>query len=130
MTAAPIVVHDLGSGTGSMMRWLAPLLPGPQTWVLHDIERKPLFTEESIASWIGQNGGDAAKFREAFNSFSVSQKSARAEQLSRDYRVSGVPQVVVAGKYAVMANSYDDMLRISSELIEQERSAAGAKRAN
>ncbi|MHC2998430.1 SAM-dependent methyltransferase [Microbacterium sp. HJ5] len=32
----PITVHDLGSGTGSMMRWLAPLLPGPQTWVLHD----------------------------------------------------------------------------------------------
>lgn len=33
---APVVVHDLGSGTGSMMRWLAPHLPGPQTWVLHD----------------------------------------------------------------------------------------------
>lgn len=33
---APLVIHDLGSGTGSMMRWLAPLLPGPQTWVLHD----------------------------------------------------------------------------------------------
>ena len=32
----PIVVHDLGSGTGSMMRWLAPHLSGPQTWVLHD----------------------------------------------------------------------------------------------
>jgi hypothetical protein len=32
----PIVIHDLGSGTGSMMRWLAPLLPGPQTWILHD----------------------------------------------------------------------------------------------
>ena len=32
----PLVVHDLGSGTGSMMRWLAPFLPGPQTWVLHD----------------------------------------------------------------------------------------------
>ena len=31
-----IVIHDLGSGPGSMMRWLAPLLPGPQTWVLHD----------------------------------------------------------------------------------------------
>ncbi|WP_448004259.1 SAM-dependent methyltransferase [Agromyces bauzanensis] len=34
--SGPIVIHDLGSGTGSMMRWLAPLLPGPQTWVLHD----------------------------------------------------------------------------------------------
>ncbi|WP_239485954.1 class I SAM-dependent methyltransferase [Micromonospora humidisoli] len=32
----PWVVHDLGSGTGSMLRWLAPLLPGPQRWVLHD----------------------------------------------------------------------------------------------
>jgi len=31
-----LVVHDLGSGTGSMTRWLAPQLPGPQLWVLHD----------------------------------------------------------------------------------------------
>ncbi|MEY9951806.1 SAM-dependent methyltransferase [Leifsonia sp. EB34] len=31
-----LTVHDLGSGTGSMMRWLAPQLPGPQNWVLHD----------------------------------------------------------------------------------------------
>ncbi len=30
------VIHDLGSGTGSMGRWLAPLLPGPQHWILHD----------------------------------------------------------------------------------------------
>jgi hypothetical protein len=36
LTERPIVVHDLGSGTGSMMRWLAPILPGPQTWILHD----------------------------------------------------------------------------------------------
>jgi hypothetical protein len=32
----PVVVHDLGCGTGSMGRWLAPLLPGRQHWVLHD----------------------------------------------------------------------------------------------
>jgi hypothetical protein len=30
------MIHDLGSGTGSMGRWLAPLLPGPQHWVAHD----------------------------------------------------------------------------------------------
>jgi hypothetical protein len=30
------VIHDLGCGTGSMGRWLAPLLRGPQHWVLHD----------------------------------------------------------------------------------------------
>lgn len=32
----PLVVHDLGSGSGSMTRWLAPRLPGPQHWTLHD----------------------------------------------------------------------------------------------
>jgi SAM-dependent methyltransferase len=34
--ASTLIVHDLGCGTGSMSRWLAPLLPGPQHWVLHD----------------------------------------------------------------------------------------------
>lgn len=33
---APLVVHDLGSGTGSQRRWLAPRLPWPQRWVEHD----------------------------------------------------------------------------------------------
>ena len=31
-----VVVHDLGCGTGSMARWLAPLLAAPQHWVLYD----------------------------------------------------------------------------------------------
>ncbi|MFK4834909.1 SAM-dependent methyltransferase [Microbacterium sp. ZW T2_14] len=32
----PVLLHDLGAGTGSMTRWLAPRLPGPQQWVLRD----------------------------------------------------------------------------------------------
>jgi hypothetical protein len=32
----PAVVHDLGCGSGSMGRWLAPMLDSPQHWVLHD----------------------------------------------------------------------------------------------
>ncbi|MFF9018686.1 methyltransferase domain-containing protein [Streptomyces eurythermus] len=35
-TGGPLVVHDLGCGTGSMGRWLAPRLPGAQHWILHD----------------------------------------------------------------------------------------------
>lgn len=33
------VIHDLGGGTGAMGRWLAPRLPGPQHWVVHDRDR-------------------------------------------------------------------------------------------
>jgi hypothetical protein len=32
----PLVIRDLGCGTGSLGRWLAPRLPGPQHWILHD----------------------------------------------------------------------------------------------
>ncbi len=35
-TRGPLVVHDLGCGTGSMARWLAPQLVGPQHWVMYD----------------------------------------------------------------------------------------------
>ncbi|MEU4464563.1 class I SAM-dependent methyltransferase [Streptomyces sp. NPDC024017] len=31
-----VVIHDLGCGTGSMGRWLAPRLDGTQHWILHD----------------------------------------------------------------------------------------------
>ena len=30
------MIHDLGGGSGAMGRWLAPRLPGPQHWVVHD----------------------------------------------------------------------------------------------
>ena len=32
----PLTIHDLGGGSGAMGRWLAPRLPGPQHWVVHD----------------------------------------------------------------------------------------------
>ena len=35
-TADRLVIHDLGGGSGAMGRWLAPRLPGPQHWVVHD----------------------------------------------------------------------------------------------
>ena len=35
-TDGPVVVHDLGCGTGSMARWLAVQLNGPQHWVMVD----------------------------------------------------------------------------------------------
>jgi hypothetical protein len=38
LPSGPQVVHDLACGSGAMGRWLAPLLPGPQRWILHDRE--------------------------------------------------------------------------------------------
>jgi hypothetical protein len=51
------VIHDLGSGTGAMGRWLAPLLPGPQHWVLHDRDTDLL--EIAASELVGPANGAA-----------------------------------------------------------------------
>ncbi|OLF14659.1 methyltransferase domain-containing protein [Actinophytocola xanthii] len=40
-----VVVRDLGCGTGSMGRWFAPRMPGPQHWILTD--RDPVLLEHA-----------------------------------------------------------------------------------
>jgi SAM-dependent methyltransferase len=49
--AGVLQVHDLGCGAGSMARWLAPGLRGPQQWVLYDrdAELLPLAVAEAPA---------------------------------------------------------------------------------
>ena len=40
-------VRDLGCGTGSLARWLAPLLPGAKRWIL--VDRDPALLEHAAA---------------------------------------------------------------------------------
>jgi trans-aconitate methyltransferase len=46
--ARRLVIHDLGGGSGAMGRWLAPRLPGPQHWVVHD--RDPELLDLAVAA--------------------------------------------------------------------------------
>jgi hypothetical protein len=48
--AGPLIVHDLGCGTGSMGRWLAPRLPGPQHWIMYD--RDPALLDQARADMV------------------------------------------------------------------------------
>lgn len=82
-------------------------------------DHQPLFDLDSLAGWAAQNGVDANKFRTLFNSPEVSAKAMRAEQMSRDYKVNGVPTLTVAGKYRPMGKDYPDMLKITRELVDQ-----------
>ena len=47
VTAGRLVIDDLGGGSGAMGRWLAPRLPGPQHWVLHDRDTRLLELAEA-----------------------------------------------------------------------------------
>jgi hypothetical protein len=58
---AELVLRDLGSGTGSLARWLAPQLPGPQRWVLYDRDPALLaLAERRTAGLTDADGGPVA----------------------------------------------------------------------
>jgi hypothetical protein len=64
------VIHDLGCGTGAMGRWLAPLLLGPQHWVLHDrdtdlleVAHLPSFAADGAAVTIETQPSDITRLR-------------------------------------------------------------------
>lgn len=87
-------------------------------------EKKRLFTKAEIKSWIATQGVDPEKFDAAFESFGVSSKTGRADQLVTAYRIQGTPTVSVAGRFVTSpseAGGYQQTLDVASELIRQVR---------
>jgi len=62
-------------------------------------ERMDLDDEKSIVALIGRLGLDAAKFKDAFNSFGVSTKAQQATKLSESFNIDGVPAIGVGGRF-------------------------------
>lgn len=50
------------------------------------------------SSW-QPNGVDEKQFRDTYNSFSVNANTKRSAKLAEQYKIEGVPTVVVQGKY-------------------------------
>ena len=66
---------------------------------------------------------DPGSFQDAFDSFIVHSKLQRAEQLSRRYRVTTVPTVVINGKYTTtpaMSGGSDVLITLVENLARQE----------
>jgi thiol:disulfide interchange protein DsbA len=62
-------------------------------------EQVNLFNARQREQWLQKNGIDPAKYAAAEKSFSVDSKLKRAMQLAQQYKVDGVPRIVVGGKY-------------------------------
>lgn len=87
-------------------------------------EKKRLFTKAEIKSWIASQGVDAEKFDAAYESFGVSSKASRADQLVTAYRIQGTPTVAVAGRFVTSpseAGGYQQTLDVATDLIKQSR---------
>ena len=88
------------------------------------VEKQKLAKDDEIFAWIGKQGLDVAKFKEIYNSFSVSNQVRRASQLQDAYGVEGVPSMGVAGKYytdGTMAGSMQTVLKVVESLATMAR---------
>lgn len=81
--------------------------------------------EAAIAKFFGQYGADPKQFGAAMHSFAVDAKLNRAKQFMLRSGANATPTMIVDGKYRVTGKSYEDILRITNQLIAQERTAAG-----
>ena len=90
--------------------------------VIQNNKRK-LETEDQLAKFFVAHGVDEAQFRETFNSFLIDAKMRQAEAMAPRYGITGVPAVVVNGKYKItarLAGSNDKMIEVMNKLITQE----------
>ena len=91
------------------------------------VDRKRLSSDGEIRALFVANGVSAEDFDKAFTSFGVGSQVRQAAARAKSARISGTPEMMVAGKYRIStrkAGSQANMLKIADYLIARERSAA------
>jgi len=81
-------------------------------------------SEERVAEFYAKYGVDAPTFLATMRSFANDVKVRRGTEYMQRARVPSTPTIVVNGRYLVRGDSYQDMLRIASFLIEKERAGS------
>jgi len=87
--------------------------------------------EKGAIDWITkQSGLDRKKVEEAFNSFSINTKLNRAVQVFRASGATGVPSLIIDGKYltsSTMAGNNEEALKVADYLINKVRQEKSGK---
>lgn len=89
-------------------------------------ERRPLNTPEALADFVAGYDVDAETFLKNYESFGVNARMQQAQAKIRGARITGVPTMLVNGKYKVsasMAGSHEAALEVVDYLVAQERGA-------
>jgi thiol:disulfide interchange protein DsbA len=87
-------------------------------------QRKPVRDVADLKAFFEQQGVSGEDFDSTFQSFDVATKTGRARQVRALYGVTGVPVIVVNGRYLVsaqMAGGNEQMLEVVDYLVEKER---------
>ena len=84
--------------------------------------------EQVAADWVAHNGLDRKKFIDIYGSPQIQEKLAAARVTMQGYGITGVPSIVVDGKFltsARMTGSTDQLVQVVQQLIELARKERG-----
>lgn len=88
--------------------------------------------EAATIVWVtNQSGLDKAKVEDAFKSFSMNTKLNRAAQFFRASGATGVPSIIIDGKYitsSTMAGDNEKALKVADYIIDNIRKAKAKKK--
>ena len=85
---------------------------------LHDDRVLPMNpTDAELTTYYATLGVDAKKFSAALASPQVAARMQAARDFSLRIQLHGTPTIIVAGKYRVLGDSLDELLRNASALI-------------
>ncbi len=90
---------------------------------LHEDKNK-INDEAAVQDFFVDQGVSAEDFKNTFNSFAVNVKVNNAKQMTRRYTITGVPTMIVNGKYSTspgLARSNEGVIKVMNYLIEKER---------
>ncbi|MDD5329068.1 MAG: thiol:disulfide interchange protein DsbA/DsbL [Sulfuricella sp.] len=94
------------------------------------VQHLRLDDEATLFDWVEKQGVNRKSFADAYNSFAIQGKVMRAKQLTKDYGVSGVPAIIVDGKYRTyisLGGGHAGMLNVVDQLIKQARQERARK---
>lgn len=84
-------------------------------------ERKRLTGFNAMADWAQAQGVDRQQFEAAFKSFGINNKVARANELTRNYKIDSTPSIAIGGRYVTspgMTGTYESAVEEAQKRLD------------
>ncbi|MBL1143005.1 MAG: thiol:disulfide interchange protein DsbA/DsbL [Proteobacteria bacterium] len=87
-------------------------------------EKKKIHDDAAMKKFFVKHGVDKAEFTKIYESEEIDTKAKQAFVMGQRYKLTGVPAVIVNGKYMVSgttAGSFENALKVIDSLVDKER---------
>lgn len=101
---------------------------GPLFDAIHK-QRKKVHNDDAMKKFFVKHGVDKNEFLKVYESDEIDTKVKQAFVMGQRYKLTGVPAIIVNGKYMVSgstAGSFENVLKITNTLVDKEKASTVA----